>query len=1072
MDLTIAVCTYRRFADLRLCLENIQRQTMARSRFKVLVIDNSLQPDMSAEFRDSLNLDYEIDYVITPKNGIAYARNQAIHHCKTQYLGYVDDDVTIAPNWAEVLLDTFARHNGRAGCVSGKILPKYETPPPAWLKDNLLWPLAILDWGDEEKPLPESEWFVTASIGFDMRALKLSGGFAENLGRKGDIPLAHEDLQIVTSLRRMGYGLVYNPDFQAKHFIPTTRMTQDWYCRDAFWQAVSRAVFVSNSALQMDDSLINELKVAADRLEKDWEFDPDAQSVTTKLRSVSQDASIIMSRYGCDATLRDPKPEFRTFYIVTPTHNSISTIEDTFRSIFSQAGNHFVRYHVQDGVSTDGTIDVVKEWQRKINENNLPFPVKCRGIHMTWDSAPDEGMYSAISKGFSLLPIMPADIMTWINSDDVFADDVLSVMDRVFTFQNEQWALGSTAHIDETGIPLPEHYNFAYPVSVIKNGLCDSSFWKTIQQEGLFWRKSLWDKTGGVNRNFKLAGDWDLWRRFAHHAEPVHIEQPTGYFRRREGQLSADFSQYKQEMDATISEPSRAQAANEIARKVSENNTYRRFELETGAIVSAKLRFANLPTQIIESEDEFARSIINHIASYTPAKDTEITAASGAEVDGHITPDEKPADDDARSWLGKLYSKTFARLIRYYRFDREYKLLRRSNLFLAEFYRQKNSDVKQANIDPLTHYIKFGAREGRSPNPLFHESYYKYRYSDVAGASVAGLTHYVRSGWKELRDPHPDFSTETYLELNPDVKEAGVNPLRHYLLHGLSENRLLQRPHLEEGKAIPAHISSQQTTKKPTLSKHLDDRIPPAIEVTSIDQAKKWMIGKDYSKTSHWSGFDDAAERYLDSIPGPDEVDLKVYQDLFMASFIERFVPKGSRVLEIGGGDSRILRHFGNDFECWNIDKLEGHGNGPTDIGTGSFRLVRDYMGSFSEELPDKYFDFVFSISVLEHIKSTDKNQGQIILDDIRRVSASNCQNLHLVDVVCKSKSHIWSCDLIQDWLPKVTGKHWKALEEQMTRDEDLFVMSKSYYERTWRHTTGKSYEQFGRPASLNVYWV
>ena len=44
--------------------------------------------------------------------------------------------------------------------------------------------------------------------------------------------------------------------------------------------------------------------------------------------------------------------------------------------------------------------------------------------------------------------------------------------------------------------------------------------------------------------------------------------------------------------------------------------------------------------------------------------------------------------------------------------------------------------------------------------------------------------------------------------------------------------------------------------------------------------------------------------------PHPAICDLKVYQDYITYLFITRNVPKGSRILEVGGGDSRILKFF------------------------------------------------------------------------------------------------------------------------------------------------------------------
>jgi chromosome segregation ATPase len=43
--------------------------------------------------------------------------------------------------------------------------------------------------------------------------------------------------------------------------------------------------------------------------------------------------------------------------------------------------------------------------------------------------------------------------------------------------------------------------------------------------------------------------------------------------------------------------------------------------------------------------------------------------------------------------------------------------LKRSGLFDAEWYLRQNADVADSGIDPLRHYIQFGAKEGRAPNP-------------------------------------------------------------------------------------------------------------------------------------------------------------------------------------------------------------------------------------------------------------------------------------------------------------------------------------------------------------------
>ena len=52
-------------------------------------------------------------------------------------------------------------------------------------------------------------------------------------------------------------------------------------------------------------------------------------------------------------------------FIVTPVRNAIGTIDRTIWSIVAQAGDLDIHYHVQDGVSTDGTVERLRDWSRR-----------------------------------------------------------------------------------------------------------------------------------------------------------------------------------------------------------------------------------------------------------------------------------------------------------------------------------------------------------------------------------------------------------------------------------------------------------------------------------------------------------------------------------------------------------------------------------------------------------------------------------------------------------------------------------------------------------------------------------
>jgi predicted nuclease with TOPRIM domain len=87
------------------------------------------------------------------------------------------------------------------------------------------------------------------------------------------------------------------------------------------------------------------------------------------------------------------------------------------------------------------------------------------------------------------------------------------------------------------------------------------------------------------------------------------------------------------------------------------------------------------------------------------------------------------------------------------RLRRQCALISQSGLFDAAWYSSTYPDVVQSGIDPVEHYLRHGAREGRNPSPRFHTQNYLRRYPDVAKATppLNPLLHYVLHGKKEGR---------------------------------------------------------------------------------------------------------------------------------------------------------------------------------------------------------------------------------------------------------------------------------------------------------------------------------
>ncbi len=79
-------------------------------------------------------------------------------------------------------------------------------------------------------------------------------------------------------------------------------------------------------------------------------------------------------------------------------------------------------------------------------------------------------------------------------------------------------------------------------------------------------------------------------------------------------------------------------------------------------------------------------------------------------------------------------------------------------------------------------------------SPLFQPAWYLQRNGDVVSAGINPATHYLHSGAREGRDPSLEFSTSNYFTRHPELEHSGINPLVHHL-----QSQSLEEPSLRSG---------------------------------------------------------------------------------------------------------------------------------------------------------------------------------------------------------------------------------------------------------------------------------
>jgi len=188
--------------------------------------------------------------------------------------------------------------------------------------------------------------------------------------------------------------------------------------------------------------------------------------------------------------------------IITASLNNRRTIGSTLESVRSQRFQSF-EHIVCDGGSTDGTLDVLREFEDRYN--------------LSWLSGHDRGISDAMNKG---LQTAKGKYIIVIQADDVLIDS------DVFSFVASQ--LVTEIHdicsfeVIRDRSPFPP---FRYrPIKI--------PWWyhfkHTIPHQGAFVHKRLFEKIGGFREEFSIAMDYDFfYRAFAAKARIRYFSRPV-----------------------------------------------------------------------------------------------------------------------------------------------------------------------------------------------------------------------------------------------------------------------------------------------------------------------------------------------------------------------------------------------------------------------------------------------------------------------------------------------------------------------------------------------------------------
>lgn len=241
---------------------------------------------------------------------------------------------------------------------------------------------------------------------------------------------------------------------------------------------------------------------------------------------ISKENNKIANTASTNVKLSAPK-----ITVVTPSFNQADYLEECIDSILSQNYPN-LEYIIMDGGSTDGSVEIIKKYKKYL---------------AYWQSQPDGGQYAAINEGVHR---SSGEIMTWLNSDDKFHPRAFETVANIFMERaSVEWIMGRPNGFSPNGVQswvydyLPLWSREKYLRKEYRNPY--------IQQEGTFWRRSLWEKAGAYLRSdLQLAGDLELWTRFFRYAQLYTADAMLAGYRQHPRQKSASFlEEYNREAE-------------------------------------------------------------------------------------------------------------------------------------------------------------------------------------------------------------------------------------------------------------------------------------------------------------------------------------------------------------------------------------------------------------------------------------------------------------------------------------------------------------------------------------------
>ena len=176
------------------------------------------------------------------------------------------------------------------------------------------------------------------------------------------------------------------------------------------------------------------------------------------------------------------------FSIITVVRNDVGGIGKTIASVRRQSYRP-IQYIVIDGDSTDGTVDIIRQYEDVISN---------------WRSEADRNVYDAMNKGLGLAN---GDWIMFLNSDDTYYPYAVERYARILCDHKFDYLYGATHRVNADG-----RFFVDRPINVEQNPQRAFSE-MPVPHTSLCINARVYRQIGGFDTSYRIAGDQEHFAR-------------------------------------------------------------------------------------------------------------------------------------------------------------------------------------------------------------------------------------------------------------------------------------------------------------------------------------------------------------------------------------------------------------------------------------------------------------------------------------------------------------------------------------------------------------------------------